>query len=355
MADPQKDQKTEKPTARRKQQHRREGKVARSRDVPVALSLIAALILVRYIGPMIFETMLRGTRSFLVGSQKGLEAPAITEELPRMILVGIGPMLALAMIMGVVANLAQVGFVFSPQAVKPKMSKVSPKNGMARFKPKKMLWETSHLILKIGLLVLVLVGPIREATGYVESARGLNEWLLLINDSLRTLLSRAAALAVIIAGADFIYNKRETMSQMKMSKQEIKDESKQQEGDPMLRGMRRSKARELSRNRMISTVAEADVVLVNPIRLAVALRYTDGDPAPIVVAKGMGVMARRIRAEAYRNGVSVRQDKPLARALFRRCRVGQQIPPELYEAVAVILAAVMRQRTRKRRPALVAS
>ena len=138
-------------------------------------------------------------------------------------------------------------------------------------------------------------------------------------------------------------------------KQEIKDESKQQEGDPLIRGMRRSKARELSRNRMIASVAEADVVLVNPVRLAVALRYRDGDLAPIVVAKGMGVMARRIRSEAYRHGVAVRQDKPLARAIYRRCQVGQMIPPELYEAVAVVLAAVLRARNRRRRPAMVAS
>lgn len=355
MAGPQKDQKTEKPTGRRKRQYRREGRVARSKDVPAALSLVAALILVRTVAPMMFETFRHGMQALLIGSQQGLSAPALTQELPRMLAFGIGPMLILALIMGLVANVGQVGFVYSPEAIKPKWSKISPKNGFSRFAPKKMAWETGHMLLKLGLLVLVLIGPVRDATHHIDTTRGLDQWLAVTIDSLKTLLTRAAALAVIIALADYAYNKRELMSGMKMTKQEIKDESKQQEGDPLIRGMRRSKARELSRNRMIASVAEADVVLVNPVRLAVALRYRDGDLAPIVVAKGMGVMARRIRSEAYRHGVAVRQDKPLARAIYRRCQVGQMIPPELYEAVAVVLAAVLRARNRRRRPAMVAS
>lgn len=346
MADPQKDQRTETPTAKRRRDFKREGRVAKSQDVPVALSLLGAVLLLVVLGPSLVEPMLSGVRAFLQTSPQGLESSAFSIQLPRMIILTMAPILAITMAVGVVANVAQTGFVLSPEAIKPKWSKLSLKNGASKLAPKRMLWEATRLILKLGLLIAVVIGPIRIFMDDVAIVRGMDNWLQLISSSMRSILWRSAALAVVIAAADYAYHQRTLMTQMKMTKQELKDESKQQDGDPQLRNQRRNRQREMSRNRMISTVADADVVLLNPVRLAIALKYDDGEPAPRVVAKGAGPRAKALRQEAYRHGVPVRQDKPLARALYRRCRVGEYIPAELFEAVAAVLAAVIRTRRR---------
>ena len=346
MADTQKGQRTEKPSAKRRRDFKREGRLAKSQDVPIALSILGAVFMLMILGPGLVAPMADGLRAFLASSPQGLSSPAFTDQLPRMILLGLGPILLISMVAGVVANVAQTGFVLAPEAIKPKWSKLSFKNGANKLAPKTMLWETVRLFLKLALLIAVVIAPIRVFMSDVAVIRGLDSWLMVTNDSMRTILIRGSALAVVIAVADYAYNRQKLMGQMKMTMQELKDESKMQDGDPQLRSFRKRKQRDMSRNRMIATVANADVVLLNPVRLAVALKYDAGEMAPRVVAKGAGPRARKMRQEAYRHGVPVRQNQPLARALYRRCQVGQFVPPELYEAVAAVLAAVMRARRR---------
>lgn len=157
------------------------------------------------------------------------------------------------------------------------------------------------------------------------------------------ILLRATALAAVIAIADLIYQRRRLDKQIRMTKDEVKREFKDSEGDPQLRAARRRRAGELSRNRMMRDAASADVLLVNPTHLAVALRYDPIDGAPKVVAKGADRIADKLRTIAARNGIPITADKPLARALFRRCKVGQHVPAALYEAVAVVLAVAYRR------------
>jgi flagellar biosynthetic protein FlhB len=144
--------------------------------------------------------------------------------------------------------------------------------------------------------------------------------------------------------ADYLVTRVRTKRSLRMTRRELLQEHKEMEGDPLVRMQRRRRHRELSRNRMIADVATADVVITNPTHLAVALRYRPGEPAPRVVAKGAGRLAQRIRRVAYRHGILVREDPPLARAIYGRCRVGQFIPPALYEAVAIVLAVAYRRR-----------
>ena len=346
MADPQKDQRTEAPTAKRRREFKRDGRVAKSQDVPAAMSLLAAVLLLIVFGPMLVEPIVTGLRSFILTAPQGLESSAFTTELPRMIFLTLAPVLAVTVTIGIVANVAQTGFVLSPGAAKPKWSKLSLKNGASKLAPKRMLWESARLILKLTLLIAVVIGPIQVFMGDVNAIRGLDTWLALTHESIRSILLRSAGLALVIAAADYTYHRKALMQQMKMTREETKRESKDQDGDPLIRMQRRNRQREMSRNRMIATVADADVVLLNPVRLAIALKYDDGEPAPRVVAKGAGPRARKLRREAYRHGVPVRQDLPLARALYRRCRVGDYIPAELFEAVAAVLAAVIRTRRR---------
>jgi flagellar biosynthetic protein FlhB len=344
MADNDRSQRTFAPTPKRKKEFKSEGRVARSQDVSAALSLVGAVLLLRVFGPSMVNPLVDGTKALLASSGQGLSGAPLREDLPPMLIGVIAPVLAVAVVLGLVANIGQVGFVFAPKAVKPKLSKISPKQGIQRFAPAKMAWEVGRLVLKLGLLAVIVIGPIQQLATDVTHLRGLDSWLNRFSGLLSSVLIRAAGLAIVIAAADYGYNRYKHVSQLKMTREEVKKEAKDQEGDAHLKGARRSRARELSRNRMIRDVSAADVVLVNPIRFAVALKYVENEVAPRVVAKGAGAMARKIRQEAYRNAVPVRQDQPLARALYRKCQVGHFVPAELYEAVAVVLAAVMRRR-----------
>jgi flagellar biosynthetic protein FlhB len=158
-----------------------------------------------------------------------------------------------------------------------------------------------------------------------------------------TVITRALLLAVLIAGADYAYQKWRTDKQLKMSKDDVKREHKNTEGDPHIKGQRRRRQQEMSRNRMLGSVATADVVVTNPTHFAVALGYAPGDPAPRVLAKGTNRLALKIRREAHRNGVPVHEDRPTARALYRQVRIGGYVPASLFEAVAVVLAVAYRR------------
>lgn len=344
MADKQRSERTFPATPKRKREFKREGKVARSQDVPAAMSLVGAVLVFRVFGSSMVDPILTGTRELLASSNLGLASPALARDLPAMMVGVMAPVLGVAVVLGIVANVGQVGFVYAPKAIKPKLSKVSPKQGVQRYAPTKMAWEVGRLLLKLTLLTIIVIGPIRQLSQDVSSTRGLQGWLSSFGELLSSVMLRAAALAVVIAAADYGYNKHKHMTELKMTREEVKKESKDSEGDALVKGARRAKARELSRNRMLHDIGTADVVLVNPLRFAVALKYDEAEIAPRVVAKGAGAMARKIRQEAYRNAVPVRRDPPLARALYRRCQVGQLVPSELYEAVAIVLAAVLRRR-----------
>ena len=348
MAETRRDQRTERPTHKRRREFRREGKVARSQDVGAALSLVG-LVLVLWLGaPAMAGTFQEGTIRLFHDARYGFESDTIASVVPQLFVVTLVPILLATVAVGVGANLVQTGPVWAPKQVSPKLSRLSPKQGAQRFKPTTMLWEFVRVFLKAMLLVVVVWGPVRSFIAEVDEIRSLSAWLDLTGSAVASIILRAALLAVVIAVGDYAFNRRRLMQTMRMTKQEVRDELKATEGDPTLRGLRRQRARELNRNRMMSEIASADVVLVNPVRFAVALRYEDGEPAPRVVGKGVGESARKIRSEAYRNGVPVRQDIPLARALYRRTRVGQYVPSELYEAVAVVLAAVYRRRQLRR-------
>jgi flagellar biosynthetic protein FlhB len=161
---------------------------------------------------------------------------------------------------------------------------------------------------------------------------------------LATIFVRVIAVSAAVAVADYLWNRRKLMRDLRMTKDEVRREAKDQMGDPLMRSRRAERGRQLSRNRMLAGVAQADVVITNPTHLAVALKYSPSEPAPRVVAKGADHAAAKIRAEARRYGILVTEDKPLARALFRRVRQGEYVPQALFEAVAVVLAIVYRRR-----------
>jgi flagellar biosynthetic protein FlhB len=252
--------------------------------------------------------------------------------------------LGLAALAGLAAGIGQVGFLFASKAAQPKLNRLSPKKGLERFKPGPAMWELFRSTMKLGLLALVMLGPIRSWMDDAEQVRGFHGMLQATQAQISAILWRSVLLAIVIAGADYAWNRRRTTKQLQMTKQDVKREHKEQEGDPYLKSRRRQKALEFSRNRMIHEVRTADVVVTNPTHFAVALRYDPEGGAPKIVAKGADRLAARIRKEAYRHGVLVTEDKLLARELHKRCKVGAYVPTHLYEAVALVLAMAYRRR-----------
>jgi flagellar biosynthesis protein FlhB len=335
---------TEKPTERRKREARREGRTARSSEVGAALSMLALLAALRIVGPAVSGTVADASRSLMAGAGRGLGGVDVGGKVMAMLLVGLVPFLGVTMILAIAGGIAQVGFTLAPMAAKPKLSHLSLKKGLKRFKPATMSWELVRTTLKLGLLVAVVWAPLGAWMSRLGAPLGLTDAIDFTGDQVWLIAVRATILALLIAAADYAVVRRRTSKELKLTKQELKEEYKHAEGDPMVRQARRRRALEMSRNRMISEVGLADVVVTNPTRLAVALRYLPGEPAPRVVAKGANKLAARIRGEAYRNGITVLEDKPLARALYRRVKVGRYVPAALFEAVATVLAVAYRRR-----------
>lgn len=335
---------TEEPTPRRKRKARREGRIARSQEVGVALSLVGALLWVRVLAPGAARRLLEGTRVLLEASGGEPPGVAVRAAALDMAAASLVPLLAVAVTAAVVAGLMQTGFVLAPGAIVPRLSQLSPGQGLRRLRPSAMAWEGVRAVVKLGLLAALAWGPIRGILSEATQARTLGAWLVLLGSHIWTLLVRATLLATLAAGIDYAVNRFRTARSLRMTREELRREYKEMEGDPLIRSLRRRRHAEMSRNRMIAEVATADVLITNPVHLAVALRYTVGEPAPRVVAKGAGRLAVRLRKLAYRHGVLVKEDPALARAIYRRCQVGQFIPPALYEAVAVLIAVAYRRR-----------
>ncbi len=342
-----KDGKTEKATPQKRREARREGQVARSQDVAVALSLGGLALGLRVATPAGLDVLRRETTA-LLGS--GFTDPAalgsLTWPAVRIGLALGGPLIVIGVVTSVVAGVGQTGFSPAPKAAKPRLSHLSPKRGLSRLKPATAGWELVRSAAKLGLLFAAVWGPLRSWTLDAAPPRNLDAGLSLTLDHVWVLLMRGLLIAGVVAAADYVWNARKLARDLRMSKEEVKQEYRNSEGDPLIKAQRKRRASELSRNRMLAEVAFADVVVTNPTHLAVALRFDPAEAAPRVVAKGADHVAAKIRKEAYRHGVLVRTDVPLARALYRQCKVGAYVPGPLFEAVALVLALAYRLRGR---------
>jgi flagellar biosynthesis protein FlhB len=338
-----KDGKSEKATPQRKKKARDDGQVARSQEVAVATSFLALVGTLAIGGRAMMDRAMGELAATLgsIGAPDALEASGARALSLGLILAG--PFLAAAVVAGIVAGAAQVGIKFNPKLAKPKMSHLSPKKGLERLKPKVAGWELARSMVKLAA-VLAVVWPTMSAwRDHLANDRTLAGAIQRLSGAYGGIIVRAAILALIIAAADFAYQKKSNDTKMKMSMQDIKREFRDSEGDPHQKAARRRRQGELSRNRMMSDVATADVLVTNPTHLVVALRYDPDEGAPRVIAKGADRVADRLKEIARRHGVPITTDVPLARALFKRCKVGQHVPATLYEAVAVVLALAYRR------------
>lgn len=347
-------EKTEKATPKRRQKAREEGQVAKSNDLNSALTLFTGILLLNFMmGNTLnqLQLMLKSTLNFQFGLEVTSQTivPLLAHYIVQVLYL-IAPFLGGAAVVGALASFLQVGLYFNPKLLQPKISKINPMKGLKNLFSLRSVIELLKALFKIGVISLVayLVIKGKLDSFYTYPFIALNEAISSIGQ-LIFLLGLTISISLLALGiADYIYQKYEFEKSIKMSKQEVKQEWKDIEGDPQIISKRKQRMRQMAMNRMMQAVPEADVIITNPTHIAVAIQYDiEQMEAPVVLAMGEDNIAEKIRQLAKEHQIEIVENKPLARALYETAEVGQIIPVELYQAVAEVLAFVYRLQKRK--------
>jgi len=349
--------KTEKATAKKRRDARKKGQVRRSTEVSTAFCTIVMFGLLYAIWPWFTDQMASTFREHL-GAQSIMQASGgmnINEVMGLLARVMLGmfgalfPILGAALVAGVASNLIQIGFMFTTETLKLKFDKINPINGFKQMLSPRKLVDLAKNLLKILLVGYVAYSDYMNLLDKFTSYIGQDIHVSFI-DIMRSAFMMALRMCIVmvfIAVADFMYQWWKYEKDLRMTKQEVKDEYKMMEGDPKIKGKIRQKQMQMSAMRMMSQVPEADVVITNPTHYAVALAYKENaGAAPQVIAKGQDYIARKIREVATEHEIEIVENPPLAQSLFATCEVGDEIPEDLYQAVADILVFVYRQKGR---------
>ena len=338
---------TEKATPKKRQEARQKGQVARSVDANGAIVLMAAVMGLSAFGPMMYNRMAEATVTILdliktpgVVDKRGIGELFMT--VGGHAFAGAAPLVVVCAIAGVLANVLQVGFKPSPKALKADFKKLNPMSGLKQLFGPNTIVEAVKSVLKVGAVGTIVFLALYPKLDEMAALVGMPPQALLpaLAELVLHIAQRAALAYLAIAAADFFYQRYRFDKQLRMDKEEVKQEHKQQELPNEVKGAQRRRAMELARARMMDAVPTADVVVTNPTHFSVALRYDSDKPAPVVVAKGTDHLALRIRREAADHGVMVVPDPPLARALYASVDIGHMIPEEMFAAVAQLLAYV---------------
>lgn len=337
--------KTEEPTAKKRQDARKKGQVAKSQELNTAFVLLAGFLVIKILWEYIYGNI-AGYTAYLFShmaqttsiegiSELFLGIMALMAKTTLPIMLGI-------MVFAIAINLFQVGFMISEEAIGFKLDKLNPINGFGRIFSKRTIVELFKSLFKILVIGFFLYLYLKDEIPFMPYFiyYDLTHSLVEIADKIFTMAFQVIAVIMVLAVADYAYQSWQTTQDLMMTKQEVKDEFKQMEGDPQVKGKRRQKQREMAMSRMMQEVPKADVIVTNPTHLAVALMYQTGMVAPVVLAKGQDLTAERIKSVARESDIPIIENKPLARALYESVEVGGSVPQELYKAVAEILAHV---------------
>lgn len=346
-------EKTEPATEKKLQDARKEGQVAKSREIANGLGILALFLVLKiWVGNMgtqfielfssIYDKIPQATVMFQ-GNIPEYDILQLVNNAIMRILIIVAPIFLVGIIVAFLSDVIQVRWQPTAKPLQPKFSKLNPIKGFKKVFSVNAVVELIKSLAKIGLIIYICYSYLKDKAGllFVLYDMPLLQALQLIGETVIDLGIRIAIVYMAIALADFIYQKVKFSKDMRMTKQEIKDEYKQQEGDPQIKGKIRQKMREVSQRRMMQSLPEADVVITNPTHYAVAIKY---DPekfdAPYVIAKGENYLAQKIKDVARENQIEIVENKPLARMLYANVEIGQLVPPELYQAVAEVLAFV---------------
>lgn len=345
--------KTEPATEKKLSDARKEGQVAKSREIANCLGILAVFLILKvWVGtmgnqflrlfPSIYERIPEVV-TFWQGYMPEQDVKIIFWNMILDCIVIMAPILLIGFVVAFVSDVAQVGWKPTSKPLQPKLSKINPLSGFKKIFSANSLVELVKSIAKLGLIAYICYTYLKDKlpTLFLLYDMPLTQAIKLAAELVTDLGIRIAMFYIVLAAADFAYQKFKFSKDMRMTKQEVKDEYKQSEGDPQIKGKIRQKMQEASRRRMMQNLPQADVVITNPTHYAVAIKYDlEIAEAPVVLAKGEDYMAARIKEVAKENNIEIVENKPLARMLYANVEVGEMVPPELYQAVAEVLAFV---------------
>ncbi len=350
-------EKTEKATKKRKEKAREEGQIARSNEINIAFSVIMLFAVLYTIWDRFVESASGMVEKYLSSGFLAQTSVVLNKETVMHVyrdaltdgLRIIWPILLLAMLIGILVHVMQTGFLLTAKTLKPKLSRINPLEGLKRIFSSRTLVE----LLKSSIKIVCLCYLVYTAyTGLLAGFSGMmtmniqEAFMQIMHTALQLGIKMGAVLAAI-AALDYLYQRKKHEKDLMMTKQEVKEEYKQLEGDPQIKGKIRQKQRQMSRMRMMRRLQEADVVITNPTHYAVAVRYKEHeDKAPVVLAKGKDNVALRIKEKAKEHGIEIVENRPVAQALYKNCELEQEIPKDLYQAVAEILVYVYKMRNK---------
>ncbi len=328
--------------------------MAQSQEVNSALVLLASILALTWVGPHVAEEIGRLARLYWgEGLHRAWTETSAQSEMAFLftrLAIAVGPLVLLIGVAGTASNLLQVGFVMSLDPIKPNLGKLNPLEGSKRLFSKNGLIELLKATIKISIITWISWGTLSGEFGRLTPlmGSGLSQILPAIGGAVSRLALRITLSLFLVAIADYGWQRFQFEESLRMTKEEVKDEAKQSEGDPRMKARLRAMQRSLGRRRMMQEVPRADVVITNPTHFAIALKYESGrNEAPVVLAKGQNLIAQRIKEIAREHGIPMVEDRPLAQALFKSAEIGQEIPMQFYEAIAEVLAFVYRLRARR--------
>jgi flagellar biosynthetic protein FlhB len=347
------EEKTEAATPHKREEVRKEGQVAKSGEIGTTLIILVGFYVIKAALTFAIERIYNLARHILSQAAAWNGTADYVYSLYLLVLkealIVVLPVFAALFVVGFAAQAVQVGFMFNLNLIKPQFNRINPLEGFKRLFSKRALVEFLKSVLKIAVVGWIVYSQVRQRIPWLANLASVDitHSFLLISNSVFSVVQMIGMTLLILAVTDYFYQRWEFEKNIRMTKQEIKEEFKQTEGDPLIRSRIRQKQREIASRRMMQAVPTADVVITNPTHYAVALLYqADKMAAPEVVAKGAGLIALKIRETAEEHGVPTVENPPLARSLYKSVEIGQQIPAELYPAVAEVLAFVYRLKNR---------
>jgi len=340
-------ERTEEATQQRREDFRRRGQVANTRELSSVLillsSALALWLLGRFFMQQLSDVITQSLGPFLLdAARRGDYVPAVLFAVKKAALI-LAPLLGIFVVMGVASTVLQTGFLNNEEALTPKFERLNPVEGLKRLFSLRAAVEGLKAVLKLILVSAVVIVLVKEHLIKVPILVdfSINQMVAFAGDLTVRLLGGVGVFMGVLAAADYFFQRWQLEKQMRMTKQEVKEEHKSREGDPMIKARIRRIQREMANKRMMADVPKADVVVTNPTHIACAIQY---DPAtmaaPRLVAKGAGAVAEKIKAIAREHNIPVLENKPLARTLYKTLKIGQTIPRELFQAVAQVLAYV---------------
>jgi flagellar biosynthetic protein FlhB len=347
-------ERSEEATQQRREDFRNRGQVAQSKEFSSVLLLFSAVLMIwvmsRFFFEQIYAVFTQSYGDALVGAARGAEWKEAALFAGRRLVMILAPLLGVFWLLGFVSTIMQVGFIYNEEALEIRWDRMDPVQGFGRMLSIKSLVEGFKAVLKLLLIMTIAYFLLHDQILMLPRLMNFTTpHILQFLGSLTTrLLGGVGVFMLVLAGADYFYQRWDLEKEMRMTKQEVKEEIKSREGDPMIKARIKRIQREAAGKRMMEEVPKADVIVTNPTHIAVALKYDETMVSPQVIAKGADLLAEKIKAVAREHGIPIVENKPLARAMFKTLKIGQSIPRDLYTAVAEVLSYVFRLKRKRR-------